>query len=901
MGRPKMTSNDGAPHGSMLPSMAELPSIRAILARLVVACVLPGVLAAAFLIFDFYRHERQQLDQDMREVVHSLALAVDGDLVATQAVLEALATSPHLATGNLAAFRDQARQVLSGHADNLVLSDETGQELLNLAIAAGEPLPRHGNPQHLRRVFETGRPAVSDLFMGAGLGRPLTSIDVPVRRDGRVVYDISVGILPERLAGILGRQRLPPGWIAAIFDRTGTIIARTHEPDKFIGQKGTPILVERMRAAEDGISENSTLEGIPVYGAFSRSNLAQWSVAVGVPRQTLLAKLHRTILLLSLGTTGLMTMGLLLAWRIGGGIGRAVTALSEPALALGSGGPVMVPRLRVREAAEVARALGTAADLLRQRTAERDTARDGEMESQRLLQEVIDASTSFIYIFDRQGNCLLANRQLYTLFGIPPERAVGWNRREFMPAEVAASHAANDQAVLASGQPAMLEETVPLADGVHTYLSVKFPVMDRDGRPQAVAGISTDISERKEIEAELHRHRHDLEALVNERTEALKGAAEEIRLSEERYRLMAESVRDYAIFMLDPTGHVVTWNEGARRLIGYEAGEILSQAIDCFLPAEEAYPTRATSQLELARAVAEGRAEKEGWLVRKDGTRFYADVVQSPIHDNGRDLLGFSMVIRDITESRRKTIDLQKAVESLTEANVELQRFAFIASHDLQEPLSNVTSFVQLLARDFGGKLGPEGDAHIQFIVSSAKRMYQLINDLLAYARVPSEGYVTAPVSSGRACDTAIANLRDAIAESGAEICLGDLPTVMANEVQLMQVFQNLLGNSIKFRRPGLPPRVTVTARLVAGMWQFTVTDNGIGIEPSEQDIFQIFRRLHTLDAYPGTGIGLAVCKKVIQGVGGNIWVESQPGMGSSFHFTMPPPTAEVMSPWVTA
>ncbi len=722
MGRANTNSADDAKASDTVTAVDGLSSIRSILAKLVVVCVLPGVLVAVFLISNFYQREREQLDQDMLQTVHSLALAVDSDLATTEAALEALATSPYLTTGNLAAFHDQAGRVLSGHGDNLLLSDETGQELLNFAHPFGETLPLYGNPEHLRHVFETGRPAVSDLFVGAVLHRPLVSVDVPVMRDGKVVYDISVGILPDRLAGILSQHRLPPGWIAAIFDKTGTIVARTHEPEKFVGKKGTPILIERMRAAEEGLSENNTIEGIPVYGAFARSNLAQWSVAVGVPRRAFLADLDQTILVLSLGAAALLVTGLLLAWFIGGGIGRAVKALIEPALALGFGAPVVVPRLLVREAAEVAGALGTAYQLLRQRTVERDKAREGEVETQRLLQEVIDASTSSFYIFDREGRCLLTNRELYTLLGTTPEQVIGRERREFMPADIAESHRANDLAILASGQATMLEESLPLADGLHTYLSVKFPVKDRDGNAYAVAGISTDISERKAIEAELHRHRHDLEALVTERSEALKGAAEEIRLSEERYRLMAESVRDYAIFMLDPTGHIVTWNEGARRLIGYESGEILSQAIDRFQPAGETSSVGGASHLALALAVAEGRAENEGWLVRKDGSRFYANVVLSPMHDENRALLGFSMVTRDITESRRKTIELQKAVESLTEANVELQRFAFIASHDLQEPLRNVTSFVQLLARDFGGKLGPEGEAHIQFVVASAKR-----------------------------------------------------------------------------------------------------------------------------------------------------------------------------------
>jgi light-regulated signal transduction histidine kinase (bacteriophytochrome) len=244
-----------------------------------------------------------------------------------------------------------------------------------------------------------------------------------------------------------------------------------------------------------------------------------------------------------------------------------------------------------------------------------------------------------------------------------------------------------------------------------------------------------------------------------------------------------------------------------------------------------------------------------------------------------------------LVELARSHQDLERQVEErtahLAASNAELAQFTFIASHDLQEPLRSVSSFLQLLQRRYGGRLGADADEYIGFAVDGAKRMSTLLNDVLAYAQIGRPGLL--PVR----CDTA-ALVRDALESLGgagdSEIRLGDLPAVMGIPSQIHCLFQNLLGNALKYRAPGRHPVVAVSASLEDGGWaRFTVQDNGIGIDPSYHDrIFKIFQRLHRREEFEGTGIGLALCKKIVESEGGRLWVDSSPGQGSAFCFTLP-------------
>jgi light-regulated signal transduction histidine kinase (bacteriophytochrome) len=242
----------------------------------------------------------------------------------------------------------------------------------------------------------------------------------------------------------------------------------------------------------------------------------------------------------------------------------------------------------------------------------------------------------------------------------------------------------------------------------------------------------------------------------------------------------------------------------------------------------------------------------------------------------------------DVTERKRAERGVQQRSEDLARSNADLEQFAYVASHDLQEPLRAVAGSVQLLQRRYQGQLDARADEFITHAVEGTSRMQQLIDDLLAFSRVGTRGDRLRPCDSGRALDAALGNLAVAIRESGAVITRDPLPTVAADISQLTSLLQNLIGNAIKFRGAA-PLCIHVGAAPQGGEWVFSVRDTGIGIEPQYfERIFGVFQRLHTRREYPGTGIGLAICRKIVERHGGRIWVESELGEGSTFYFTLP-------------
>jgi light-regulated signal transduction histidine kinase (bacteriophytochrome) len=243
---------------------------------------------------------------------------------------------------------------------------------------------------------------------------------------------------------------------------------------------------------------------------------------------------------------------------------------------------------------------------------------------------------------------------------------------------------------------------------------------------------------------------------------------------------------------------------------------------------------------------------------------------------------------QDIGERKRAEEVLARQAEELARSNAELEQFAYVASHDLQEPLRMVASYTQLLAKRYRGKLDADADEIMGYAIDGATRMQRLIHDLLMYSRVGTQGNDFELTNCEVVLDSALANLEMAIEESEAVVTRDPLPTVFADSTQLIQLFQNLLSNAIKFH--GLnAPAVSVKAEQRGNEWRFSVRDNGIGLEPHYAErIFAIFQRLHSRSDYPGTGIGLAVCKKIVERHGGRIWVESEPGNGATFCFTIP-------------
>jgi diguanylate cyclase (GGDEF)-like protein len=343
------------------------PTIRSRLALLVVACVIPASLLAIALIAYDYQREQEGLVRDSLGTARALVQVIDRELSSAALAAEILGTSPLLQTGDLRGFYAQAQSAVRVQiGSNVVLSDVTGQQLINTLKPFGDPLPRRANLDQLERAFATGRSAISDVYTGAVLNRPIISIEVPVFREGKVVYDLSVVIMPERFAKALVDQRLAPDWIATVFDSTGTIVARTHDMARFAGKKGAPALIKRMAETGEDALETTSLEGISLLSIFSRSTVSNWTVAIGIPTKELTGRLTQILWPLILGLIVVLLISLAAALAIGSRIARAVHGLSDPALTLGFGGEVRVPALHLKEADEVGRALVKASKMLQE-------------------------------------------------------------------------------------------------------------------------------------------------------------------------------------------------------------------------------------------------------------------------------------------------------------------------------------------------------------------------------------------------------------------------------------------------------------------------------------------------------------------------------------------------------
>ena len=622
------------------------------------------------------------------------------------------------------------------------------------------------------------------------------------------------------------------------------------------------------------------------------------------------------------------------------------------------------------------------------------------LQSEARYRGLLEAAPDAMVVVNPTGEIVLLNVQAENQFGYSRDELIGQEVRNIIPQGFAERLIADGTRSAAEALAQQIGAGIELVgrrkDGSEFPLEIMLSPLESAEGILVTAAIR-DISVRKNAEKHLAR--------MEERRRLGEDA---LRESEERYRMLLDGIQNYAIFSMDPRGQILSWNVGAERIKGYSADQIIGRNFSCFFAPADIERGRPEEILRIA--AASGRHEEQGMRVRRNGSRFLANVVFTALRDAAGNLRGFSefshdlsesqesearyrglleaapdamvvvnqageivllnvraekelgysrdelvgqkvkniipegfaeriiadgtrsaaealaqqigtgielvgrrkdgsefpieimlsplesadgilvtAAIRDITERKESDEHLAKTVEELKRSNDDLQQFAYVSSHDLQEPLRMVSSYTQLLAKRYKGRLDSDADEFIAFAVDGCNRMQGLIQDLLAYSRAGTIEKKLREVHSENALQKALINLRAAIKQSGAVVTHDTLPAITTDETQFTQIFQNLVGNAIKYRRAE-DPRVHVSAaRNDSNEWTFSVRDNGLGIDPQYfERIFVLFQRLHGRDEFEGTGIGLAVCKRIVERLRGRIWVESQLEKGSTFYFTLP-------------
>lgn len=487
------------------------------------------------------------------------------------------------------------------------------------------------------------------------------------------------------------------------------------------------------------------------------------------------------------------------------------------------------------------------------------TRKKAEQERQRYY-DLFDAAPEGYLVTDHAGRILEANAAVATMLALHKDSLAGRNLVHFF-----ADGSKGDfqnllfEAVRGKNQQDCELQVQPFRKGPVTVSINVSSAYAQDSAVRSLRWMLRDITERTQVD-------------------------EAIRQSEAKYRSLVDDDIS-ADFICTRDGRILDCNPAFARMFGFAS---VAEAESANILVTYIHPEERAELID--RLQQETRLENvELFRKRQDGTQIHVVENIIGIFDAAGNLVVTKGYIIEDTERLKAEEAMKQYAEHLKRSNEDLERFAYVSSHDLQEPLRTIVTFTQLLERKYEGRIDPEADEYIRYIVDAGRRMQDLIHDLLEYSRITSKAQELQQVRTEEVLAQALLSLNPIIKEESATITYDLLPVVQADPQQLRQVFQNLISNALKYRREDEPPRIRISAERTGDMWQFNIQDNGLGIEPQYFDrIFVIFQRLHTRDQYVGTGIGLAIVKRIVERQGGRIWVESEVDRGSTFHFTIP-------------
>lgn len=867
--------------------------------RLFLAAILPGLIGLVFVLVTSYQRAQADLDQQALQTARALTQAVDREMVGAQMTMQGFAISAAgIDSKDFAILDREAREILerTNIADGIVLTDESGQQLVNTILPSGSRLPRTRNIEKLRQVFSTGQPYISDLIVGMVTKRHLIAIDVPVVRNGRVVYDLNVAMLSERFDRILQAQALPTGWIGIIFDRNGVIAARTHDPERFVGHKAAAPLTDPLANPREGVGVAVTLEGIPVTVAYSRSAATNYSVAIAVPIATLNAEVRENVAPTAIAVAAIILASLLLARRFGSQLLASLRHLSGAVESAAAGrSDLKLPNEGPAEVVQLARQF----DSMLQARRQADAAMVVEQQS---LYNILETLPAFIVLLTPDYHLAFANRVFRERFG----ESRGRRCFEFLFERGEPCERCETYAVL-KGEPCHEWEWTGPDHRIYSVYDRR--IKDADGSP-LILEMGIDITERQTAEQRQDRLYRALR-LLSDCNMTLAQAGDEYTLCAEVCRLVVQT-----------GGYVMAWigvaEHDAKKSVrpvaqsGYEEGYLESIHVSwdeaqevgrgptgtairtgvtrvnqnvltnsTMMPWREAAIRRGYQSSIALPLVCHGQSFGALTLYATDPEAFTADEV-GLLEELARNLAFGMETLR--TRAQRDTAEAATRAKSAFLANM---------SHEIRTPMNAILGMAHLMRRD---GITPKQGERLDKVEVAAEHLLHIINDVLDISKIEAGKMILEDVDLVIAAvmSNIVSILSPRVAAKGLHLVIDSEQLsccLRGDRTRITQALLNYANNAIKFTKKGT---ITIRARLLeetddATLLRFEVEDTGIGVAPEQLSrLFLAFEQADssTTREHGGTGLGLAITKRLARLMGGDAGATSTPGVGSTFWFT---------------